>query len=326
MKKFCFVLALCLLWALNAGAIDMGDLSSDVTITQATGTDSDVDLIKVGGTSVDTNAGFKSAGTLRVIEASDSTVVSNLNIVKDWDDSDYCNTNINIAGTDVAGDAGYLNAQTVRVVEASDSTVVTKLGYLGSAIGATDSTAVLRAMYTAGRASSTVQPAVDDGDLVPSWHDTYGRQVNYGSNMAEGAQDVSPVARGPITSGYSQIIDTTLDDSPDSITSSTVYIGDKTKVAFYLATDETEVGNSVSVEYRFFVSPDNSTWIDLETLFDKNGTDAPVSIITHTGDDEETAWLPIGSVFEYIKVFAVGFEVDVNDTAVVDVWLSWSKN
>jgi len=53
-----------------------------------------------------------------------------LEIIDDWDDSNYCNVNLNIAGADVTAGAGAVAATTQRITLASDDPAVVSLAIL----------------------------------------------------------------------------------------------------------------------------------------------------------------------------------------------------
>ena len=116
----------------------------------------DVSLL-LGGTAASVNNGAADATTLRVTIASDTTgvlsiddnggsitvdgtvdlgttdnavldaIAASLEILDDWDDSNYANVNLNIAGTDVAGNAGTMSAQTLRVTLATDDILISNI-------------------------------------------------------------------------------------------------------------------------------------------------------------------------------------------------------
>ena len=82
----------------------------------------DVDMFLDGGTAIVGGSGTISAGTLRVTMATDDTVATDLTAIKnavqildDWDDSNYANVNMNIAGTDIIGGAGDVASGVQRV-------------------------------------------------------------------------------------------------------------------------------------------------------------------------------------------------------------------
>ena len=66
------------------------------------------------------------------------TIITALQIMDDWDDSDYCNVNLNLAGTDVTGGAGAVAAGTPRVTLASDDPAVVDLAAMEVLLGTID--------------------------------------------------------------------------------------------------------------------------------------------------------------------------------------------
>lgn len=66
-------------------------------------------------------------GALWVDEVNSAAIKTAVEIMDDWDDSNYCNVNLNLAGTDVTGGAGAVAAGTPRMTLASDDPAVVAL-------------------------------------------------------------------------------------------------------------------------------------------------------------------------------------------------------
>lgn len=84
----------------------------------------------IAGTDLAADEGTHDAATQRVTIATDdemndalAAVQTAIEIIDDWDDTDYANVNANIAGTDMAADEGTHNAQTPRVTIATDDEI-----------------------------------------------------------------------------------------------------------------------------------------------------------------------------------------------------------
>ena len=201
----------------------------------------------------------------------------------------------------------------------------------GGGMGAPDSAVPTYAMYVGSRVESTVPSEMSDGDLGALWLDTYQRAVNPSYDQATGSDKVTPVTRGPIDSGYTQVIDETLDADPTYSTGTVVFVGDKKKVGILLKSVTTKVGLTPAVNYYFASSPDNSTWVSCDVVMTSDGEDAPVSVVTHTSvagtqTHCSTAYLPEGLTTQYFRVSADAYvTTDVDDTIVSDVWISWQK-
>jgi len=101
--------------------------------------------VEIKDAATDTRAVVNDANTARTT-STDALVVQNVDaeghvpdwsdlddirtavqVMDDWDDSNYCNVNLNVAGTDVAANTGTLNAQTLRVTLATDDPVANAL-------------------------------------------------------------------------------------------------------------------------------------------------------------------------------------------------------
>lgn len=119
-----------------------------------------------------------------------------LEIIDDWDDSDYLNANMNIAGTDIVGGAGAVAAGVQRVTLASDDPAVVDLAAIEVLLGTIDtdtgntvtalqiiddwdavhdSAASTDGPQLMGAYDSTKPTAVADGDAVRVLTDSYGR-------------------------------------------------------------------------------------------------------------------------------------------------------
>jgi hypothetical protein len=83
------------------------------------------------------------AASVAVTNADITSCKTALEIMDDWDDSNYCNMNMNIAGTDVSANAGVLTAQTLRVTIATDDEVNNSLASIDGKITACNTGAVV---------------------------------------------------------------------------------------------------------------------------------------------------------------------------------------
>lgn len=103
----------------SAGASDTGNLVlvvRDDALTTLTPIDGDYVQLRTDST-----------GALWSQEVNSSSIKTAVEIIDDWDDSNYCNVNINLAGTDVTGGAGAVAAGTPRMTLASDDPAVVAL-------------------------------------------------------------------------------------------------------------------------------------------------------------------------------------------------------
>ena len=192
-----------------------------------------------------------------------------------------------------------------------------------------DAAATANVVVIGQTAESTVPTEVADADVVRAWYDTFGRMIAKSTDLATQSDQVSVVDQGTRSSGVIQIIDTTLNADPTSATSAGVFVGDKNKVGFVIRSVIDRTAETVVVTYTFEASADNSTWLAIDTIYDTNGTDAPVASVIHSSATDVTlinaAWLPEGQTFQYLRVVATGTDTDADDTAAIDVWMSWQK-
>lgn len=110
--------------AANAGTMSATTprvtIATDDTHFGAVGAAADVDGVVHG------QLRYIGAG-LDTLETTLSNIETAVQIIDDWDDSNYANVNINIAGTDVDGNSGNKSAQSQRVVIATDDVNVSAI-------------------------------------------------------------------------------------------------------------------------------------------------------------------------------------------------------
>ena len=185
-----------------------------------------------------------------------------------------------------------------------------------------------------GIAESTSPTEMNDGTVTNAWFDTFGRLLTYGSNPSVGAMDVNPVAQEPVGSGSINVIASTqLDNSPQSITSSAVFIGDKRKVSFITKAVETDPGGAVDPQVLWTVdlSFDGSTWYTtFDIIFDSTGTDSPVTGDTLNPGNGNTLYgymyLPEGFTAQYARLVGTcGANCDADEYITVTGYLQYQK-
>ena len=302
----------------------------DTNVTQTESTDYDVDVVKVGGNSVAINSGTNSDGTQRVTIATDDEINNDLDTIA---------TN----STTIAGDTTAIETavelmdddlddirKAVEIMDDWDDSDVCKIG--GGI--AEDSASTAKPVHVGGIAETTVPTGVADADAIGIWVDEYGRLVLKGANLSEGSLDVTPIAAPPVDSGYVVVADVTLDASPTSATS-TVFIGDKSKVTIFLnaVMDWTDSNPDLDLDLKLEGSADNSTFYDLDNVIDATGVDSPVgsviSLALSAGDTDTTYekqyHIPDYSTMQYLKVTATATNSDADDTIVLDVIVCYQK-
>ena len=141
-----------------------------------------------GQAGVAAGAGAVSALTQRTTLASDDPAVASLGIIDDWDETDRAKVNIVVGQAGVTAGAGAVAVNTPRVTLASDDPAVASLSVLDdwdnaasdgiSASGdvAHDAPDAGEPLKIGGRADTTFQTAVADGDRVAALFDVYGVQ------------------------------------------------------------------------------------------------------------------------------------------------------
>jgi hypothetical protein len=121
------------------------NLIGKVGIDQATANANEV-VVKSGTVTAVTSI----TNAVAVTNADITSCKTALEIIDDWDDSNYCNVNVNIAGTDVAAGAGAVSAQTQRVTHASDDPAVTALQVIDNCISGSEAQVDVVAALPAG--------------------------------------------------------------------------------------------------------------------------------------------------------------------------------
>lgn len=130
-------------------------------------------VLTVDGT-VTANAGTNLNTSALALEAGGNLadILTSVQILDDWDDSNYCNVNLNIAGTDIAANEGTIDAQTQRVTIATDDDGVAHLATIAGdttsidgKITACNTGAVVLATGSAAIGKLAANSGVDIGDV-----------------------------------------------------------------------------------------------------------------------------------------------------------------
>lgn len=111
-----------------------------------------------------------------------------------------------------------------------------------------------------------------------------------------------------------------LDDSPTSVTSTTVNISEWKNVTFYVNYDETEVGGGVSGAVSLDISYDGTNWVDV-SFYDFAGGSTPQSSETISADGWYACWLPENITSLYVRMVIAGTNTDVDDTIELSVYM-----
>lgn len=164
------------------------------------------------------------------------------------------------------------------------------------------------------------EDALEDTNHVPSLLGDYNSIPKKIKADVNGNLYINPVGN----SSYSKVVDAIiLNNVTTSTTSTAVSIVEKNKISFLISYDETEVDKVLSGKFTVEVSPDNSTWIDYDIIFDSNGTSTPQSLIEYTIDDEDVCYLPQDFTAQYIRVTFTGTNTDATNTELINIWMCW---
>jgi len=118
------------------------------------------------------------------------------------------------------------------------------------------------------------------------------------------------------------IAQTTLDDSPTSVTSATQDVQDFLKTGFVIEYDETEVGGGVSGTVSFEFSYDGTNWTT-GYFYDFAGGSTAQTQETLAADATYICWLD-SSLWSipYARATVAGTNTDTDDTIVVTVYMT----
>ena len=225
---------------------DSGKLNVNATLVAGATIDiGDVDMFLDGGTAIVGGNGAATPGTLRVTIASDTTgvlsvddngstlsiddgggtitvdgtvdlgstdnavldaIAASLEVLDDWDDSNYANVNLNITGTDVDGNSGNKSAQSQRIVIATDdvnmSAIKTAVEIIDNAISGSEMQVDVVAALPAGTnaiGKLAANSGVDIGDVDVT-------SISAGTNaIGKVGHDIT----GMVADGNAAISDTT---------------------------------------------------------------------------------------------------------------------
>ena len=122
-----------------------------------------------------------------------------------------------------------------------------------------------------------------------------------------------------------QIIDdTTLDDSPTTVTSSAVYIGYFSQPSVYILYDETDPDSAVSTAVSMQVSHDGSNWID-SSWYDFAGGSTFQTSETLSADANYVGWLEDQAHYPYIRVIALATGGDATNSTVINAYIAGNR-
>lgn len=116
-----------------------------------------------------------------------------------------------------------------------------------------------------------------------------------------------------------QVIDTTLDDDPTSITGAW-NTGNLSRVAFYVVYDETDSGTVVSIAITAHISSDNSNWISMD-WYDIAGGTTKVTSETMSADGSYVGWFDPDIQIPYVRLTVTATGSTATELADVDAYI-----
>jgi hypothetical protein len=205
-----------------------GSLTVDGTVTTTPPADATTNVTKIAGTAADVNSGVKSAGTLRVVLATDQPALTNKLLVTPDSVALPANQSVNmaqIAATATAVNSGNKDAGTLRVVLATDQPALTNKLLVtpdsvalpaNQSVNVAQMGGVATAMNTGTRSTGTLRVTVATDDLVPVSLPTLtkGTQGSTGTSC----QDLKDAGRNLSTLFHAAPIITTTAEVMQSLT------------------------------------------------------------------------------------------------------------
>ena len=252
------------------------------------------------------------------IDADTDAIKTAVQIIDDWDDSNYANVNMNIAGTDVVGGAGTVASGVQRVTLASDDPAVTDLAAMEVLLGTIDADtgAIKTAVEIIDNAISGNEMQVDVVAALPSGTNTIGK-----------VEVVGDVAENENAAGNPVLVAGRY-DSPGDDNSSLRTLGDTDVGALALdPTGAVYVREALGQAGSCFVSGTNAVtaaygkFVAIQFLEDSvfNGTDGLVATDTGRWPDDSAAASDVSSS----NTAAVGSQVFPQGMTIFGRWDSF---
>lgn len=117
------------------------------------------------------------------------------------------------------------------------------------------------------------------------------------------------------------IISQQLDDNPIQKFSDNIYVGDCSRVGFFVVYDETEVGNSISALIDVTYNPTSTVGTPASGYFyDFAGGSTLQTAETITADGEYFFWMP-DTPIQYVQVRVKGINTDTDDILNITVYM-----
>lgn len=136
---------------------------------------------------------------LDTLETTLSNIETAVQIIDDWDDSNYANVNLNLAGSD-APTGGGAESGALRVTIANDSTGVVSVDDGGSTISVDDGGGALTVDGTVtANLSATDNAVLDNIDTSTSSSNTHLSNLFYDTVVSVTPHDSNPISAGPVT-------------------------------------------------------------------------------------------------------------------------------
>lgn len=121
------------------------------------------------------------------------------------------------------------------------------------------------------------------------------------------------------------LAETTLDDSPTSVTGDGIKIDQYDKVGVWVTYDETEVDTALSATLTIEFSYDDTTYITGYFFDFAGGPSTFQTSETLSSDGTYFAWIDNANNFPYMRIKVAGVNVDSDNTVVVSSTLSAQK-
>lgn len=287
------------------------------TVSTTPPANASTNVAQVGGTNTDTNSGAKSAGTIRVVLATDQPQLTNKILVTPDSVALPANQSVNVsqvAGTNTSVGNGTTDAGTTRVTISSDSTGQVKLATGANTIGALSANQSVNQAQVAGTATSVNNGTTDAGTTRVTLSSDSTGQVK----LATGANTIGALSANQSVNA-AQLAGTTTSVNSGTADAGTLRVAPATNVA--LAIGAATVSQSLSngamaandiagVARPLVVAPfafDGTNSVQLRTpnVF---------RTVSATASGNTAAWTPAGG--KKFRLMRLGIDVTGNSSTV----------
>lgn len=301
-------------------ATDQPQLTNKLLVTPdsvALPANQSVNVSQVAGTNTDTNSGVKSAGTLRVVLATDQPQLTNKLLVTPDSVALPANQSVNVSqvsGTATSVNNGTTDAGTTRVTLSSDSAGQVKLATGANTIGALSANQSVNQAQIAGTATSVNNGTTDAGTARVTLSSDSTGQVK----IATGANTIGALSANQSVN-VAQVNGTATSTNSGTVDAGTQRVVPATNVALPLtngpivgsfANSPGSVIDTSGVAHNLAVAPYGFDGTNQQQL----RTPSVYKTVSATASGNTAAWTPAGG--KKFRLMRLGIDVTGNSSTV----------